>query len=118
MDASTYADAAARVIASARKGELFWLCPAGVHTVIEAHRNRAMGRAILRLIEPSSGSIRFQGSEITHLPAKQLRALSNLHDFSRLADGDTLTAQFVRDPIRQIGEVERPSFRLNRFAKL
>jgi N-acetylglucosaminyldiphosphoundecaprenol N-acetyl-beta-D-mannosaminyltransferase len=46
VDASTYADATARVIASAQKPEPFWLCPAGVHTVVEAHRNRLMGRAM------------------------------------------------------------------------
>jgi oligopeptide/dipeptide ABC transporter ATP-binding protein len=34
-----------------------------------------VGRAILRLIEPSSGTIRFQDSDITNLPPKQLRAL-------------------------------------------
>jgi oligopeptide/dipeptide ABC transporter ATP-binding protein len=34
-----------------------------------------VGRAILRLIEPSSGAIRFQGNDITKLPAKELRAL-------------------------------------------
>jgi oligopeptide/dipeptide ABC transporter ATP-binding protein len=34
-----------------------------------------VGRTILRLIEPSSGAICFQGNDITQLPAKQLRAL-------------------------------------------
>jgi oligopeptide/dipeptide ABC transporter ATP-binding protein len=34
-----------------------------------------VGRAILRLIEPSSGTIRFQGSDITRLPTNELRAL-------------------------------------------
>lgn len=34
-----------------------------------------VGRAILRLIEPSSGAIRFQGNDITKLPAKELRTL-------------------------------------------
>src|ERR1700712_1358392 len=34
-----------------------------------------VGRAILRLIEPSGGSIRFQGNDITKLPAAELRAL-------------------------------------------
>jgi oligopeptide/dipeptide ABC transporter ATP-binding protein len=34
-----------------------------------------VGRAILRLIEPSGGAIRFQGNDITQLPAGQLRAL-------------------------------------------
>jgi len=34
-----------------------------------------VGRAILRLIEPSSGQIRFQGNDITELPANELRAL-------------------------------------------
>ena len=34
-----------------------------------------VGRAILRLIEPSSGTIRFQGNDITHLPPGELRAL-------------------------------------------
>lgn len=34
-----------------------------------------VGRAILRLIEPTGGAIRFQGSDITHLPAAGLRAL-------------------------------------------
>jgi len=33
-----------------------------------------VGRTILRLIEPSSGAICFQGNDITQLPAKQLRA--------------------------------------------
>jgi len=34
-----------------------------------------VGRALLRLIEPSSGSILFQGNDITHLPERELRAL-------------------------------------------
>ncbi len=34
-----------------------------------------VGRAILRLIEPTGGAIRFGGSDITRLPAGQLRAL-------------------------------------------
>jgi oligopeptide/dipeptide ABC transporter ATP-binding protein len=34
-----------------------------------------VGRAILRLIEPSSGAVRFQGQDIVGLPAKELRAL-------------------------------------------
>jgi peptide/nickel transport system ATP-binding protein/oligopeptide transport system ATP-binding protein len=34
-----------------------------------------VGRAILRLIEPSSGTVRFQGNDITSLSAKELRAL-------------------------------------------
>jgi oligopeptide/dipeptide ABC transporter ATP-binding protein len=34
-----------------------------------------VGRAILRLIEPSSGTVRFQGNDITSLSAKDLRAL-------------------------------------------
>jgi oligopeptide/dipeptide ABC transporter ATP-binding protein len=34
-----------------------------------------VGRAILRLIEPSGGAIRFQGNDITQLPAKEMRAL-------------------------------------------
>ncbi|MEA2737704.1 MAG: peptide/nickel transport system ATP-binding protein, partial [Acetobacteraceae bacterium] len=34
-----------------------------------------VGRAILRLIEPSSGAIHFEGNDITRLPPKELRAL-------------------------------------------
>jgi len=34
-----------------------------------------VGRAILRLIEPSGGGIRFEGNDITALPAKELRVL-------------------------------------------
>jgi oligopeptide/dipeptide ABC transporter ATP-binding protein len=34
-----------------------------------------VGRAILRLIEPSSGVVRFQGQDIIGLPAKELRTL-------------------------------------------
>jgi oligopeptide/dipeptide ABC transporter ATP-binding protein len=34
-----------------------------------------VGRAILRLIEPSSGAVRFQGQDIIGLPANELRAL-------------------------------------------
>jgi oligopeptide/dipeptide ABC transporter ATP-binding protein len=34
-----------------------------------------VGRAILRLIEPSSGAVRFQGNDITKLAAGELRAL-------------------------------------------
>jgi oligopeptide/dipeptide ABC transporter ATP-binding protein len=34
-----------------------------------------VGRTILRLIEPSEGTIRFQGNDITGLPANELRAL-------------------------------------------
>jgi oligopeptide/dipeptide ABC transporter ATP-binding protein len=33
------------------------------------------GRAILRLVEPTSGSVRFDGREVTTLPARGLRAL-------------------------------------------
>ncbi len=33
------------------------------------------GRCILRLIEPTSGSVRFEGREVTTLPARELRAL-------------------------------------------
>ncbi|MBO9536031.1 dipeptide ABC transporter ATP-binding protein [Herbaspirillum sp.] len=33
------------------------------------------GRSVLRLIEPSAGSVRFMGKEITLLPAGQLRAM-------------------------------------------
>jgi oligopeptide transport system ATP-binding protein len=34
-----------------------------------------LGRAVLRLIEPSAGSVRFEGQELTTLPERQLRAL-------------------------------------------
>jgi oligopeptide/dipeptide ABC transporter ATP-binding protein len=34
-----------------------------------------VGRALLRLIEPTGGTIRFQGQDITRLPAKDLRTL-------------------------------------------
>jgi oligopeptide/dipeptide ABC transporter ATP-binding protein len=34
-----------------------------------------LGRLVLRLIEPSAGSIRFDGTELVGLPARQLRAL-------------------------------------------
>ena len=34
-----------------------------------------LGRAMLRLIEPDSGSIRFDGTDITHLPEDRLRHL-------------------------------------------
>ena len=43
---STYADAAARVIIAAQEHQPFWLCPAGVHTAIESHRNKSMGQAM------------------------------------------------------------------------
>lgn len=33
------------------------------------------GRSILRLIEPTSGSVRFEGQEVTTLPRRELRAL-------------------------------------------
>jgi oligopeptide/dipeptide ABC transporter ATP-binding protein len=33
----------------------------------------SLGRAIVRLLEPVAGSIRFDGDEITHLPARDLR---------------------------------------------
>ena len=33
-----------------------------------------LGRALLRLIEPSAGTIRFNGEDITHLPPAELRA--------------------------------------------
>jgi oligopeptide/dipeptide ABC transporter ATP-binding protein len=33
-----------------------------------------LGRCLLRLIEPTSGSIRFQGTELTALPQRQLRS--------------------------------------------
>jgi len=33
------------------------------------------GRAILRLVEPSSGSVRYDGTEVTTLPRSELRAL-------------------------------------------
>jgi N-acetylglucosaminyldiphosphoundecaprenol N-acetyl-beta-D-mannosaminyltransferase len=46
VDVSTYADAVARVISAARERRPFWLCPAGVHTVIESHRNQSMGQAM------------------------------------------------------------------------
>jgi len=34
-----------------------------------------LGRAMLRLIEPDSGSIKFDGTDITHLPEEKLRQL-------------------------------------------
>jgi peptide/nickel transport system ATP-binding protein len=34
-----------------------------------------LGRAILRLLEPSSGTVRFEGADITHLGEKELRPL-------------------------------------------
>ncbi len=34
-----------------------------------------IGRCLLRLIEPTSGSIRFQGTELVNLPKKDLRAI-------------------------------------------
>ena len=34
-----------------------------------------LGRALLRLIEPESGTIRFDGNDITHLPEDQLRGM-------------------------------------------
>ncbi len=46
VDASSYSSATAQVIAAAQRQEAFWLCPAGVHTVIEAHRNPLMARAM------------------------------------------------------------------------
>src|SRR5262245_47683832 len=33
------------------------------------------GRAILRLIEPTAGSVKFEGQEIVGLPRRELRAL-------------------------------------------
>src|SRR4051812_8420915 len=34
-----------------------------------------LGRTVLRLIDPTSGSIRFEGRELTGLPQRQLRPL-------------------------------------------
>ncbi|MBT5678091.1 MAG: ATP-binding cassette domain-containing protein, partial [Marinovum sp.] len=34
-----------------------------------------LGRAMIRLLEPSAGSIRFQGRDITHLDEESLRPL-------------------------------------------
>ena len=34
-----------------------------------------LGRALVRLLEPSSGSIKFDGQDITHLPERDLRPL-------------------------------------------
>ncbi len=46
VDASTYADATARVILAARQREAFWLCPACVQTVLEAHRSSSFARVM------------------------------------------------------------------------
>src|SRR5688572_10271352 len=35
-----------------------------------------LGRALVRLIEPSAGSVTFDGRDITHLPETELRRLS------------------------------------------
>src|ERR1700692_4875066 len=97
------------------------LAPSG--TSPDTSRNRraigSTGFDRLLLMSCPLGADHFREHGIAQFPpAKQLRTLSNLHDFSRLADRDALTAQFVCDPIRQIGEVERPSLRLDSFAKL
>jgi len=46
VDASTYADATARVILAAKQQEAFWLCPACVQTVLEAHRSPSFKRVM------------------------------------------------------------------------
>ncbi len=73
-----------------------------------------LGRSILRLIEPTSGQIHFDGKEITSLPAKELRELrrrmqiifqdpySSLNP--RMTIGDIITEPMV---IHQIGETKK-----------
>lgn len=46
VDASTYADATAQVIRAARERQAFWLCPACVQTVLEAHRSPSFRRVM------------------------------------------------------------------------
>src|ERR1700730_12509542 len=97
------------------------LAPSG--TSPDTSRNRRISGSTeferLLLMGCLLGADHFREHGIAQLPpAKQLRALSNRHDCGRLADRDALTAQFVRNPIRQIREVERPPLRLDSFAKL
>ncbi len=40
-----------------------------------ASRKSTLGRVVLRLIEPTSGTIRFDGQDITHVPQRALRPL-------------------------------------------
>ncbi len=67
-----------------------------------------LGRMVLRLLEPTSGTIRFDGREITHLPENELRAMrqafqvvfqdpfSSLNPRMRVRD-------IIGEPLRNLG---------------
>lgn len=46
VDASSYSDATDLVIRAAQQRDPFWLCPASVHTAIEAHRSLDFARTM------------------------------------------------------------------------
>ena len=68
-----------------------------------------LSRSILRLIEPTSGSVKFQGQEITGLSHKEMRDLRPkmqmiFQDPYASLNPRKRVAQIVGDPIRSLGE--------------
>jgi oligopeptide transport system ATP-binding protein len=82
-----------------------------------------LGRALLRLIEPTSGTIRFNGEDITHLPAGELR--SRRRQFQMIFQdpfgslNPRLTVgQSLAEPLEIHGIASTPAERTERIAAL
>jgi oligopeptide transport system ATP-binding protein len=75
-----------------------------------------LSRSILRLIEPTSGSVRFQGQEVTTLSANEMRELRPkmqmiFQDPYASLNPRKRVAQIVGDPMRMHGLVDRSGVR-------
>ena len=71
-----------------------------------------LGRAMLRLLEPTSGSIRFDGQDITHQPESSLRPLRKR---MQMIFQDPMSAL---NPRRRIGAIIAAPLRLHGFADI
>lgn len=71
------------------------------------------GRALLRLVEPTSGSICFEGKDITKLNRKELRGMRKdmqliFQDPYSSLDPKMTISQLIREPIQQAGIIKKP----------
>jgi len=75
-----------------------------------------LGRIILRLLEPNSGSIRLNGVEITHLNRREMRFLRRdvqmiFQDPQASLDPRMTVASIVTEPLRAFQKIGRPQLR-------
>ncbi|MDX2446086.1 MAG: ATP-binding cassette domain-containing protein [Desulfobacterales bacterium] len=75
-----------------------------------------LGRIILRLLEPNSGSIRLNGVEITHLNRREMRSFRRdvqmiFQDPQASLDPRMTVASIVTEPLRAFQKVDRQQLR-------